>query len=150
MRDQAGPLPAQPYILVLWATHIGRYAIKHSPSESARASEPSRAIVKVLGTLCEHPLPSPLATLSLSGAPPHGTAPRFSHPADYGRPERRRREARERETRWCPLEIPLLVLPLRPTARPRQRKMARFGRRDEIRERTCRRDMLAFPWSLII
>lgn len=58
MRDQAGPLPAQPYILVLWATHIGRYAIKHSPSENARASEPSRAIVKVLGTLCERsPLP---------------------------------------------------------------------------------------------
>lgn len=95
MRDQAGPLPAQPYILVLWATHIGRYAIKHSPSESARASEPSRAIVKVLGTLCEHPLPSPLATLSLSGAPPHGTAPRFSHPADHGRVECRR-EAREK------------------------------------------------------
>lgn len=58
MRDQAGPLPAQPYILVLWATHIGRYAIKHSPSENARASEPSRAIVKVLGTLCER---SPLS-----------------------------------------------------------------------------------------
>lgn len=31
-----GPLPAQPYILVLWATHIGRYAIKHSPSARAR------------------------------------------------------------------------------------------------------------------
>lgn len=30
------PLPAQPYILVLWATHIGRYAIKHSPSARAR------------------------------------------------------------------------------------------------------------------
>ena len=39
MRDRAGPLPAQPYILVLWPTHIGRYAIKHSPSENARASE---------------------------------------------------------------------------------------------------------------
>lgn len=96
MRDQAGPLPAQPYILVLWATHIGRYAIKHSPSESARASEPSRAIVKVLGTLCEHPLPSPLAALSLSGAPPHRTAPWFSHPADHGRLEMPERDERER------------------------------------------------------
>lgn len=69
MRDRAGPLPAQPYILVLWPTHIGRYAIKHSPSENARASkraskqanerasEPSRAIVKVLGTLCERSPP---------------------------------------------------------------------------------------------
>ena len=50
--SETGPLPAQPYILVLWATHIGRYAIKHSPSGARE-----RAIVKVLGTLCEHPLP---------------------------------------------------------------------------------------------
>lgn len=127
MRDQAGPLPAQPYILVLWATHIGRYAIKHSPSESARASEPSRAIVKVLGTLCEHPLPSPLAALSLSGAPPYRTAPWFSHPADHGRLEMPERDERERP-RWCHLEIPLLVLPLRSAARPHQRKMAKAGR----------------------
>ena len=56
--SETGPLPAQPYILVLWATHIGRYAIKHSPSGARE-----RAIVKVLGTLCEH---SPSSSFSLS------------------------------------------------------------------------------------
>lgn len=56
--SETGPLPAQPYILVLWATHIGRYAIKHSPSGARE-----RAIVKVLGTLCEY---SPSSSFSLS------------------------------------------------------------------------------------
>lgn len=125
MRDQAGPLPAQPYILVLWATHIGRYAIKHSPSESARASEPSRAIVKVLGTLCEHPLPSLRHSLALRCATPRNRAPILSPRRPW---TSRMLERGERETRWCSLEIPLLVLPLRSTARPRQRKMARAGR----------------------
>lgn len=84
--------------------------------------------------------PSPLsASLSHSpGAPPHGTAPWFSHPADHRRLETPERG--ERETLWCHLEIPLLILPLRPAARPRQRKMARVGTETKPRERERQSD----------
>jgi len=137
VRDQAGPLPAQPYILVLWATHIGRYAIKHSPSESARASEPSRAIVKVLGTLCEHPLPSPRHSLARRCATPRNRALVLSPRRSWA--TRNTGERRERS----------LVVPPRnpppgspsPTARPYQRKMARTGKESKLeRENSCRRD----------
>jgi len=140
VRDQAGPLPAQPYILVLWATHIGRYAIKHSPSESARASEPSRAIVKVLGTLCEHPLPSPRHSLARRCATPRNRALVLSPRRSWA--TRNTGERRERS----------LVVPPRnpppgspsPTARPYQRKMARTGKESKLaRENSRTRDTLA-------
>lgn len=82
MRDRAGPLPAQPYILVLWPTHIGRYAIKHSPSENARASE--RASKQASERASERAKPSDcksfrdtLRTLSTPLTPTHCTGTRL-------------------------------------------------------------------------
>lgn len=141
MRDQAGPLPAQPYILVLWATHIGRYAIKHSPSESARASESSRAIVKVLGTLCEHPLPSPRYSLARRCATPQNRALVLSPRRPWA--TRNVGERRERETPVVPPRNPPPDSPS-PDSSATPEKDGEGRKRDEIRERACRRDAFAF------
>lgn len=142
MRDQAGPLPAQPYILVLWATHIGRYAIKHSPSESARASEPSRAIVKVLGTLCEHPLPSLLSLLSLALRGATATPQNRALVLSPRRPWATRNvgERRERET---PVVPPRNPPPGSPSPGSRQLGHARERWRGP-EESARRRDTFAF------
>lgn len=142
MRDQAGPLPAQPYILVLWATHIGRYAIKHSPSESARASEPSRAIVKVLGTLCEHPLPSPRYSLALWCATPQNRALVLSPRRPWA--TRNAGERRERETLVVPPRNPPPGSPSPAGSSATPEKDGEGRKRDETRERVCRRDTFAF------
>lgn len=142
MRDQAGPLPAQPYILVLWATHIGRYAIKHSPSESARASEPSRAIVKVLGTLCEHPLPSPRYSLALWCATPQNRALVLSPRRPWA--TRNAGERRERETPVVPPRNPPPGSPSPAGSSATPEKDGEGRKRDETRERVCRRDTFAF------
>lgn len=67
---------AQPYILVLWATHIGRYAIKHrSPSSaSERASDDCKSFRDTLAAGGSLPLPTrsapPPTRSSLSSSQP--------------------------------------------------------------------------------